>query len=248
MTARCPSDLALERHLLEPEGPALQPHLAGCSRCAARLEEMRRQGEDFQRFVYPATVEAVEAAAWPGRRPWLRWLALGGPALAAAAAAVVLMVRPWGPPDDYLGVKGSGGLGIAVFVQEAGAVRVVGNGEAVRADAAVRFRVRAARTCRLWILSLDARGEVSRLYPGEGTGGAEVSGAADIPGGAVLDGQPGPERIYAVCTPGPSKWRALAAQLKGGAGPGEASVRAPPPAAGLPEGTLLATVLLEKRT
>jgi hypothetical protein len=118
----------------------------------------------------------------------------------------------------------------------------------VAAAASVRFRVRAASACRLWILSLDSTGEFSRLYPGEGTGGAAVSGLVEIPGGAVLDGRPGPERIYAVCSPGPSRWRALAPLLKVQATSGEAAVRAPPSAAALPSGTQLDSVLVEKRT
>jgi hypothetical protein len=245
MTARCPSDLALERHLLEPDSAPLGEHLTSCGRCVARLEEMRRQGEAFQQYVFPATVEAVEAAARPTRWRLARWLALG-PALAGVGAAVILLVRPAAPPDEIV-LKGSG-LGISVFVKEGSSVRAISDGEAVRADASLRFKVRAASTCRLWILSLDANGEVSRLYPGEGTGGAEVFGTVEIPGGAILDGQSGPERIYAVCTPGPSKWRALAAQLRGGSGAGEATVRAAPSPAALPAGAQLATVLVEKRT
>ena len=64
----------------------------------------------------------------------------------------------------------------------------------------------------------------------------------------MLDGQAGPARIVAVCTPGPAKWRALAAQLKGGVAAGEAFVRARPNSAALPAGARLASVLLEKRT
>jgi hypothetical protein len=248
VTGRCPSDLALERHLLDPESSALSTHVGACARCAARLHEMQRLGEEFHRAVFPSTVATVEAAARPSRWSVPRWLLLGGPALAAAAAVAVLVLRPAGPPDDYLGVKGRGDLGLSVFVKEGERVRTVASGEAVRPDAALRFRVQSARTCRLWILSLDASGEVSRLYPGEGTGGAEVSGTQEIPGGAILDGRAGPERIFAVCTPGPSRWRDLAVQLKGDAAPGETSVRRPAAPVGLPEETAIATVLLEKRS
>jgi len=64
---------------------------------------MKRQGEDFQRFVFPATVAAIEEAA--ARRPawdFLRWLT-PLPAL-AAAAAVVLVVGPGAPDVDYTGL------------------------------------------------------------------------------------------------------------------------------------------------
>jgi len=247
MTERHPTDLALEAHLLQPDGSPLAAHLAGCARCTARLTEMQAQGEAFHRFVYPATVAAVEAAASPV--PWWRrrWLALV-PAL-AAAAAVVMLIRPSAPPDDYLGTKGGGGVGLSVFVQDGGGARPIRDGEAVRADASVRFRVRAQKACRLWILSLDDRGQVSRLYPAEGTGGAEVSGQADIPGGAVLDGQAGPERIWAVCTPAPATWKSLAKVIQAATAPGPSGVRAPPSGTtGLPPGTVADSVLLEKRT
>lgn len=247
MAARCPSDLALERHLLEPETSPLRSHLAGCASCKARLEEMGRQAETFHQYVHPATVAAVEAAVASHRRWRLRWLVLG-PALAVVMAAVLFLVRPAGPPPDDDGA--TGGLGLTVFVEEGASVRAVRSGEAVGAAAALRFRVQVASACRLWILSLDSTGEFTRLYPGEGTGGAAVSGAVGIPGGATLDGQAGPARIVAICTPGPAKWRALAAQLKGGVSvlAGEAFVRARPNAAALPAGARLASVLLEKRT
>jgi hypothetical protein len=70
----------------------------------------------------------------------------------------------------------------------------------------------------------------------------------EIPANVALDGQAGPERLYAVCTPGPSKWRVLGPLLKGGPGTGETVVRAAPQTDRLPSGTRLASVLFEKRT
>jgi len=249
MTARCPSDLALERHLLAPERSSLTGHLAACPGCAARLETMKQQGEDFLRFVYPATVEAVEAAA---ERPsalkaWRRWLALV-PALGGAAALLFFLARPSAPPDDYLGVKGGGPLGLAVFVQEGTGPRLARDGEPVAAAASLRFRVRTGRPCHLWLLSLDARGQVSRLYPTQGEGGAAVERSADLPGGAVLDGQPGPERIIALCAPAPLGWASAEAAVRASAGAaGAESVRRAAPIAGLPAGTAQDSLLLEKR-
>jgi len=249
MTARCPSDLALERHLLSPERSTLAGHLAACPACAARLETMKRQGEEFLRFVYPATVEAVEAAA---ERPslakaWRRWLLLV-PALGGAAALLFFLARPAAPPDDYLGVKGGGPLGLAVFVQEGTTPRLARDGEPVAAGAALRFRIRTARPCHLWLLSLDARGQVSRLYPAQGEGGALVERSADLPGGAVLDGQPGPERLIALCAPAQLGWTSAEQAVRasvGAAGPD--AVRHAVTVAGLPAGTAQDSLLLEKR-
>jgi len=246
MTARCPSDLALERHLLSPERSTLAGHLAACPACAARLETMKRQGEEFLRFVYPATVEA--AAERPSlAKAWRRWLLLV-PALGGAAALLFLLARPAAPPDDYLGVKGGGPLGLAVFVQDGASPRLARDGEPVSASAALRFRIRTARPCHLWLLSLDARGQVSRLYPAQGEGGALVERSADLPGGAVLDGQPGPERLIALCAPAPLGWTLTEQAVRASAGAaGPDAVRRAVTVAGLPAGTAQDSLLLEKR-
>jgi len=85
MTPSCPSDLALEAHLLEPAASALGTHLSSCADCAARLAAMERQGEDFRRFVYPATVARIEEAA--RHRGWRLWVLAPVPVFAAAALA-----------------------------------------------------------------------------------------------------------------------------------------------------------------
>jgi len=246
MTARCPSDLALEKLLLDPASAALQPHLAACARCQARLAEMRRQGEDFQRFVFPATVGAIEEAA--ARRPawdFLRWLT-PLPAL-AAAAAVVLVVGPGAPDVDYTGLKGGNSMGLAVFLQGGSGPHPARDGEVVAASAAVRFKVRPARPCRLWVLSVDATGQVSRIFPTEGEGGVEVVRTTELPGGAVLDGQAGPERFLALCAPGPVAYEQVASAVRAAVSAGPDSVRNLRIIPGLPAGTVQDSVLLEKK-
>ena len=51
-------------------------------------------------------------------------------------------------------------------------------GDAVPADARLRFRVASGQACRLWLLSVDGRGEVSRLFPAQGDAPAAVQGAS----------------------------------------------------------------------
>jgi hypothetical protein len=249
MAARCPSDLALEHHLLAPERSPVADHLAACPACATRLESMRRQGDEFLQYVFPATVEAVQdaAEAGPARRlAWPRWLAVV-PALGAATALVVFLARPAAPPPDYLGMKGSGELGLSVFVQEGTGPRLARDGAAVAGGAALRFRVRAGRPCHLWLLSVDARGQVSRLHPTRGDGGAAVEQTVDLPGGAVLDGQAGPERILAVCAPAPVAWASTEAAARAAFGAGGAdTVRRASRLTGLPAGTVQDSLLLEK--
>lgn len=246
MNATCPSDLALESYLLEPRTSPLAAHLEKCAPCAARIARMQAEGDEFRQFVFPATVDAVEDAAERKRaRSWFRWPVLVAPLAAAAAMAVVLLnVRP-GPDEGYIGVKGSG-MTLAVYVNGDEGVAAATDGEKVPAAAALRFKVQPDGACYLWIVSVDAKGEVSRLYPPAGAA-TDLRGSGAVPGGAVLDGQPGPERIFAACAPDANtSWadvQAAAATAAGGAD----RVRATRALGGAFAKAKQATVLLEKR-
>lgn len=249
MTATCPSDLALEAYLLEPDHSPLAAHLQGCGSCSARLARMQAEGEDFRRFVFPATVDAVEDAAARKSRFAFRWPVLLAPLGAAAAIALALVVGVRsgdGPREDYLGVKG-GGLGLAVFVNASEGAQAVEDGAAVPASAALRFKIQPSADCWVWVVSVDAKGDISRLYPPEGAP-PELRAAGPLPGGAVLDGQPGPERIYAVCAPDArTSWGEVKAAAQASAAGGPERVRAARALGGAFAQARQATVLLEKR-
>jgi hypothetical protein len=238
---RCPSELALEAYLLEPEKSLLAEHVHGCARCSERVARMEREGEHFRRFVLPATLDAVMAKNGPRRR--MRWMwALLAPA--ALAAALLIGIRPAQPPDEYVGVKG--GFGLAAYLAAPGGARPVRDGQAVQPAAALRFRVRGAGQCALWLVSIDESGQISRIYPTAGEGGATVSQADALPGGALLDGRPGLERFYAVCSPETLRYDDLVRSLRSVIS-GSAQVRAGPTLPGLPRGTRQASLLVEKR-
>jgi hypothetical protein len=240
---RCPSDLELEVVLRRP---GRRPdHLSACPRCAARLAELERLGDEFQRVVFPATVGAVIARApRPRRSGPLLWLA----PLAAAAAVALVLVRTGGPPAGYLGSKGPV-LALAAFAQEPSGAHALADGDVVPAGAGLRFEVRVARPCRVWVVSIDAEGQVSRIYPPAGAEGAALGagGPVVLPGGAVLDGRPGPERFFAVCGGGAPLPLEEVERAARQVGAGEDRVRAARELTGLPAGTLQATVLVEKR-
>jgi hypothetical protein len=246
VTARCPSDLALEAFLLEPGRANHGAHVDACPRCQARVAEMQAQGEEFRRFVFPATVEAVEEAA-RRRRPRLAFLVAPVGAFAALAAALLVFVRVQdggGPPPDYVGAKGSD-VRLTAFVSAEGSVRALEDGAVVPASAALRFQVSAKEGCHLWIMSLDAKGQVSRLYPPKGTPPTPHAEGA-VPGGAVLDGEPGPERLYAVCAPPAMPWSEVRRAAEAPAA-GPESVRAARVLGEPLAGALQSTLLLEKR-
>jgi hypothetical protein len=240
----CPSDLKLERYLLDPAASPLAGHVAACPPCQERIAEMEKVGAEFRALVFPATVERVVEAAAP-RRPlaWLMSLA-PFPALAGAAAALFLMSAPQ-PDPDYTAIKGAE-IRLSVFAQVAGAVRAVADGDRVPAGAALRFQVQPTAPCRLWIVSVDGTGQVSRLYPADGDAGAPLSGSGPLPGGAVLDGRNGPERIYAVCTRASMSFAEVERAVRASAVGGIQAVRAGMMLRGLPAGALQATLLLEK--
>jgi len=245
VTARCPSDLALEAHQLDPARSPVADHVRACARCAGRLEQMRAEGEDFSLLVFPRTVAAVEAAA--ARRAWWRRpiALLPLPAL-AGLAAVLLWLRPGGmPPEGYVGVKGGGGLGLTLFTPGPAGVTAVPDRGEIRSGASLRFRIHSDADCHLRILSIDATGAVSRLYPapGEEPRGFVTAGEHDLPGGAILDRNPGPERVFAFCSPHTSAWGMVEGLVRHGTAR-PASVRRP--SLEVPRGTAWTTLLLEK--
>lgn len=244
MSALHPSDLALERHLQAPARSALAAHLGDCPACRERVARMEAEGEEFRRSVYPATVGAVEDAAEraAGRRPW----SLGRlwPWLVPAAGAAAALALWWGPSDDYVGTKG---FPFTAWLGDPAGARAVSDGGEVPAAGKLRFRVQPPVPCRLWIVSVDSGGHVSRLYPAEGEGGAEVSAGGALPGGAVLDGRAGPERLFAVCAREPLPFARVERAAREAAGGGAGAVRSGKVLGGLPRGAVQATLLLEKR-
>jgi hypothetical protein len=240
-----PSELTLEAHLLTPSAE-VTAHAAGCALCTGRLARMAEEGETFHREVYPGAVAAVRAAATAAERPARSWRLVALPvAAAAAAAALVLLVRPPGPGPDYVGLKG-GALGLSAYVGTATDASAVADGAQVPADAALRFSLRTAGPCQLWLASVDAGGQVSQLYPAAGSAPAALAQSGPLPGGAILDGQGGPERLYAVCTPRPLAWEALADRIRTAARGGVEGVRRAGPLRDLPDDGAQATLLLEK--
>lgn len=252
MNARCPSDLALEGYLLDREASKVAPHVRSCGGCKARVERMEREGQEFLQYVYPATVARIEEAARPLRSAWRRWMLLL-PVPAAAAVAAVLLVgmpgsrAPTGPADDYVGLKGgAGGLGLTVFLGAAEGARPLADGEAIPAASALRFKVQPTRACRLWLVSVDGSGQISRLYPTTGDAGAEITQGGPVPGGAVLDGRAGPERIFALCTPAPVPYSTVENAVRKAVGQGDAAVRKQQVVPGFPDGTIQTSVLIHK--
>jgi TolA-binding protein len=112
----CPSERALGIAHTDGATPELRGHLAGCSGCAARWDELAQlRGlaralpvpalEDDERAAIRAALVAGAAETPPRRRRW-PWVAAGGVGLAAAAAAATLLLaRAAPPPPSHASVR-----------------------------------------------------------------------------------------------------------------------------------------------
>lgn len=236
----CPSELALEAHLLDPERSQVAAHLATCPSCSDRVASMVREGEEFLRLVFPQTLDAVLAKAVPRGQPHRPWSLIIPAAVAAATAVGVLLVAHRGPPDDYVGLKGPP-LSLAVFVSSPSGAQRLESGAPVAAGAALRFEVSTAHHCHLWLASIDSASEVSQIYPASGAAPALLEKSGALPGGALLDGKSGRERFVAVCSPQPLAFDRVATAVRGLASQGEGGHLD-----GVPEGTSQASVVVEK--
>jgi hypothetical protein len=241
VTTRCPSDLRLEAYLLDAGKSGLAPHVDACTACRVRLEQMAAEAEDFRKFVFPATVDAVIAAAAP--RPPLSWFAAFLPVAAACAAGLLLLVKPV-PPEGFLAAQGEV-LSLQVFAQLPEGSRQLTNGELVAQSAPLRFLVKSSVPCRVRVMAVDCEGRVSVLHPPAGEEARLVTGSEVLPGDAVLPGDEGPERIYAVCSRESLPVLALADSLKDQSAGDDDRVRRTDRISGLPPGTLQATLLVE---
>jgi hypothetical protein len=205
---------------------------------------MEQEGDEFRRFVHPRTVDRVLAGREPPGSGWGRVLAAVLPTGGLALAVAVLLLTPR-PPLDYLGAKGTA-LSLRVWAGSAEGAREVADGERIPADALLRFQVTSGRPCRLWLLSVDGRGEVSRLFPARGDAPAAVTGGTTLPGGVALDGLAGPERLYAICSEVPIPLDQAERSVRGAVVGVADALRLGPSLPGLPAGATQATMLVEK--
>ncbi len=160
---------------------------------------MEREERHFKQFVFPRTVDAVVQSTAPKKAAMWYWLV----PLPIAAVLALVFLKPAGPPEDYVGMKGgSVGLSIYALDDRRGGPSLLMNEATVSSTAKLRFQVHPSSACYLWIFSIDQTGQISRLFPVTGEA-QKIAEATTLPGGATLDGSLGFERFTAVCTTSP---------------------------------------------
>ncbi|AKF85333.1 hypothetical protein MFUL124B02_11360 [Myxococcus fulvus 124B02] len=224
-TSQCPSDLALEEHLLRAN-PATARHIAGCAHCQSWE---RAAAEASRAFAHQHPHWMANARPSPLRR-WAPLLAT-----AALAAVALLLLHSPSPEVPRYATKGDA---LTVYIGGQGAPRAATQGEHVRPGESLRFQVAPGSAAFVWIASVDSTGAVSRLVPAEGATPLAVEGTQLLPGSAVLDATAGPERIWAVMSSEPLGWSVVEQALRGSPVQDATAVHIP--------GARTATVLLER--
>jgi hypothetical protein len=207
MAERRFTDLELERQLAGdlPEGRAFDAQATAADR--ARLAELRAEHEAFLRSVdVDNEVRRIQqrvankASEPRERRAWWKWFAPAS-ALAAAAAAVLVFLRPGDDEPkliDDIQVKGDD-ITLVVHVAAEGGSRRVTSGDEVMPGDRLRFEVNAAKPGYLAVVGIDGSGQLTVYHPGNGTGPMSFDPRAGVlPGAIALDATPGEERFFAL--------------------------------------------------
>ncbi|HEX6835377.1 MAG TPA: hypothetical protein VF334_02335 [Polyangia bacterium] len=196
----CLSDLALDRIVAgERVADEVTAHAAGCARCTARLDALRRARDEMRPLLDAIRARAVDGG---GRVVSLKrrvWLSAMLPLVAAAALLLLFLPRLLKPSTGER-EKGSSALTLDVVVRHAdGHVEALAPDGRVRAGEAIRFLVTTPRPGHLVILGLDAAGKVS-VYVADGDDAHPVARGQKqaMPGSIVLDATPGAERLVAL--------------------------------------------------
>jgi uncharacterized protein DUF4384/putative zinc finger protein len=208
----CLSDLQLDRWLVgelsSEQGRAVALHLDACPACRQRhveLDEVRqrlaRQMPAWVSFQSPPVADSGPARSAGPLRVQHRWLA-GASALAAAAALVLLVARPWQGPlaGEASGTRAKGGVASLGWVVRRGERTFVGRPEQrLRAGDALRFTVSAREPVYVAVLGLDATGRLSVYHPDrDRLERVEAGEQAALPGAIELDAAPGRELLYGI--------------------------------------------------
>ena len=215
-------------------GDAARAHLAGCAACRRLEDGLRADQQRFQDEVLPRTREQLRARAEGltarGQR-WRRLLFLGvAPLVPAAALIIFLVARPRGaaPPEEpYLGIKG--GAALTVVARRGGVVFPLASGAPVAPGDGLRFVVDGPWT-QVMIVGVGGGGPAQVYVPFGGAASQPLPGGGrtELPLGSsvVLDGAPGPMRIFALFSRQPIAAAAALAAAGAVAAGGDAAIRA----------------------
>ncbi len=201
------SELALDRlHIDAPESDPgffanARAHVAACEQCRAALEARVAADAAF-RLGPPARVHVLRP-----RRGFTLVTTL------AAAAAALLVARPWRDAPDDVRTKG-GALSLRLQADDGGARRAVVEGDRVHPGERVAFRVEVDRPGHLIVVGWDDTGVLYPAHPGvPGAAPAIAPGEAALETAIQLDERLGHERFAAIFCAHPFDFTSLDATM-----------------------------------
>ncbi|MBI5546590.1 MAG: hypothetical protein HY901_22130 [Deltaproteobacteria bacterium] len=216
----CLSRFTLDRLLAgEAEGLAdAQAHLAGCTRCAARLDELRalQKAELSDERVHLRAVSILAAFENRGASRQGFWQLAWGharylvPALAAATGVLLLVLHPGAlKNDDAVRLKGT--TLFEVLVVRDGQGRPLSAQDRLPAGSSLAFRGGCDRPCQVFVAGLDEAGPAYLVEAERPAPWPLAPGPAQmLPVQADLDRASGDERLFGVlCHNPPSRTAVL---------------------------------------
>ena len=200
------SALSLEEAVASlPLSPEAQAHLAGCTDCSMKVGVLRAENDKL--LAAPratATLNKLVAAHGAKPKSPMRWIVPIFSAVAASVLVLAVVPRLLGPDENRL--KGNT-VGVYV-VQEDQHVDVASVGDKVSVVVSTGTRLHVA------LFAVDGAGEVSRLWPTEGT----RTGALDKAGIATLardfEVTAGSVELFAAFSDEPTDLQVLEAELR----------------------------------
>jgi hypothetical protein len=217
----CPSRFTLLRWRTD-DLPALEQvevdrHVAGCQSCRVKAAGIdadasayqERSEEHMERLSRALRREKAHGAAGATDLGALFRNRIA-PALGiamAAAAIVILVVRPFGDGDgsrEEPGISFKGAVSLQVVVRRGDAQFTLDDDDDLREGDALRFAVTAAEAGYVSIVSIDAAGRRSCFYPetdplaDPGPYLIDAPGRHELPGSIIMDGSSGIEEIVMI--------------------------------------------------
>lgn len=194
------------------ESARVRAHADGCAACAAVLRDFTAERAALRVSLPLAVLEARLGLAAAGRRPRLRWPRLAAALALPVAAAAVFALLPAAPdagrggsaaPEtEGLRLKG-GEPRLGFVVRTADGSREGREGEPLGAGDEIRLRYAAAGAPYALIVGVDADGRVTPYFAAGDRSAPAEPGLALTPDAIAFDGDPRPERIFAVFTAEP---------------------------------------------
>lgn len=207
----CPREYEVDQFWLA-EGRSTAPedsHLARCETCRGALNSYREIEQEFEREVFPATIEEVLRRAprirdTREKRGQIIRLSTVLVPLAAAAMIAFVVVFQNGSPDNarphdpraYVGEKGGPGFG--VYCQRGDKVFQLSEGDTIFENDALRFSPLLSDSLKhhAMVVSVNDGGELQAYFPLNGTESLQIEGGRPLPGSVVMDESQGEERLF----------------------------------------------------